>query len=73
MEYMTTSSKIKQSEIYDENNQIKVIWEDTLDNHSTHREKQIEKYFQTKYKTKKVNNVTLNLINLILRFLLKLK
>lgn len=51
--YMT-QSKIKDVDLYDSNNQIKVIWEDTLDNHSTHREKQIEKYFQNKYKTGKV-------------------
>ncbi len=51
--YMT-QSKIKDADLYDSNNQIKVIWEDTLDNHSTHREKQIEKYFQNKYKTTKV-------------------
>ena len=51
--YMT-QSKIKDVDLYDSNNQIKVIWEDTLDNHSTHREKQIEKYFQNKYKTTKV-------------------
>jgi len=40
--------------LYDPKNYIKVIWEDTLDNHSTHREKQVEKYFQKKYKTNKV-------------------
>ena len=48
------SKKMTTNEIYDSNNHIKVIWEDTLDNHSTHREKQIEKYFQAKYKTTKV-------------------
>lgn len=51
--YMT-KSKINNADLYDGNNQIKVIWEDTLDNHSTHKEKQIEKYFQNKYKTTKV-------------------
>ena len=49
-----TKSKIETADLYDSNNQIKVIWEDTLDNHSTHKEKQIEKYFQNKYKTTKV-------------------
>ncbi len=53
MTYMT-KSKIESADLYDSNNQIKVIWEDTLDNHSTHKEKQIEKYFQNKYKTTKV-------------------
>ncbi len=51
--YMT-KSKIDNADLYDSNNQIKVIWEDTLDNHSTHKEKQVEKYFQNKYKTNKV-------------------
>ncbi len=53
-----TKSKISEADLYDSNNQIKVIWEDTLDNHSTHKEKQIEKYFQNKYKNKmnKFNN-----------------
>lgn len=46
--------KLTEEQIYDSNNHIKVIWEDTLDNHSNHREKQIEKYFQNKYKTNKV-------------------
>jgi DNA repair exonuclease SbcCD ATPase subunit len=49
-----TKSKINNADLYDGNNQIKVIWEDTLDNHSTHKEKQVEKYFQNKYKTNKV-------------------
>lgn len=48
------TSNIKNDEIYDSNNYIKVIWEDTLDNHSTIKEKQIEKYFQNKYKTTRV-------------------
>jgi DNA repair exonuclease SbcCD ATPase subunit len=49
-----TKSKIESADLYDSNNHIKVMWEDTLDNHSTHKEKQIEKYFQNKYKTTKV-------------------
>jgi len=48
------ASKLKDEEIYDSNNYIKVIWEDTLDNHSIPNEKQVEKYFQHKYKTNKV-------------------
>jgi len=51
--YMT-HSKLNDEQIYDSNNHIKVIWEDTLDNHSNIMEKQIEKYFQNKYKTNKV-------------------
>lgn len=51
-EYMT--SKLTDEQIYDSNNYIKVIWEDTLDNHSNRKEKEIEKYFQNKYKTNKV-------------------
>lgn len=50
----TTTSKLSDDQIYDSNNYIKVIWEDTLDNHSNLKEKQIEKYFQNKYKTNKV-------------------
>lgn len=50
----TTNSKLTEEQIYDSNNHIKVIWKDTLDNHSSHKEKQIEKYFQNKYKTTKV-------------------
>jgi DNA repair exonuclease SbcCD ATPase subunit len=50
----STISKLADDQIYDSNNYIKVIWEDTLDNHSNLREKQIEKYFQNKYKTTKV-------------------
>ena len=49
-----TTSKIKDEDLYDSNNYIKVFWEDTLDNHSTAKEKQVEKYFQHKYKTNKV-------------------
>ncbi len=51
--YMTTS-ELNKEQLYDSNNHIKVIWEDTLDNHSNIKEKQIEKYFQNKYKTNKV-------------------
>lgn len=53
---MTTTkpSKLKDEELYDSNNSIKVYWEDTLDNHSATREKEVEKYFQRKYKTSKV-------------------
>jgi len=50
----TTTSKLSDEQIYDSNNYIKVIWEDTLDNHTNLKEKQIEKYFQNKYKTSKV-------------------
>ena len=50
----TITPKLKDEEIYDSNNYIKVIWEDTLDNHSQVKEKQVEKYFQNKYKTTKV-------------------
>jgi DNA repair exonuclease SbcCD ATPase subunit len=45
---------MRNEDIYDSNNHIKVFWEDTLDNHSQVKEKQIEKYFQNKYKTTKV-------------------
>jgi DNA repair exonuclease SbcCD ATPase subunit len=48
------TSKLTDEQIYDSNNYIKVIWEDTLDNHSNRKEKEIEKYFQNKYKTNKV-------------------
>ena len=48
------TSRLKNDDIYDSNNYIKVIWEDTLDNHSAIKEKQIEKYFQNKYRTNKV-------------------
>ena len=50
----STTSKMRNEDIYDSNNHIKVFWEDTLDNHSQVKEKQIEKYFQNKYKTTKV-------------------
>lgn len=50
----TTTSKLTEEQIYDSNNYIKVIWEDTLDNHSNRKEKEIEKYFQNKYKTTRV-------------------
>lgn len=49
--YMTN---LDTERLYDSNNHIKVIWEDTLDNHSDLKEKEIEKYFQNKYKTNKV-------------------
>ncbi len=49
-----TTSKLTDEQIYDSNNYIKVIWEDTLDNHSNRKEKEIEKYFQNKYKTSRV-------------------
>ena len=52
MTYMT--EKIDDHDLYNTKNYIKVIWEDTLDNHSSYREKQVEKYFQKKYKTTKV-------------------
>ena len=57
------TSNIKNDEIYDSNNYIKVIWEDTLDNHSTIKEKQIEKYFQNKYKTTRVKVIFKPIIN----------
>ena len=44
-------------DIYNENNHIRVYWEDTLDNYSKVNEKVIEKYFQDKYKTNKVKVV----------------
>lgn len=51
--YMT-KSELTKDDIFDNNNHIRVIWEDTLDNHSNQKEKDIEKYFQNKYKTTKV-------------------
>ena len=56
---MTTTTKYTtiNSEIYDSNNHIKVIWEDTLDNYSSVRERQVLKYFVNKYKTNKVKVV----------------
>jgi DNA repair exonuclease SbcCD ATPase subunit len=57
------TSNIKNDEIYDSNNYIKVIWEDTLDNHSTIKERQIEKYFQNKYKTTRVKVIFKPIIN----------
>jgi DNA repair exonuclease SbcCD ATPase subunit len=50
-------SKLTTDEIYDSNNHIKVTWNDTLDNHSKQKEREIEKYFQNKYKTTKVKVV----------------
>ena len=57
------TSNNKNDEIYDSNNYIKVIWEDTLDNHSTIKERQIEKYFQNKYKTTRVKVIFKPIIN----------
>jgi hypothetical protein len=39
---------------YDPNLNIKVVWEDTLDNYSDDNKKEIEKYFKQKYSTEKV-------------------
>jgi DNA repair exonuclease SbcCD ATPase subunit len=58
-----TISKIKDEQIYDSNNHIKVFWEDTLDNHTTLKEKEIEKYFQNKYKTSKVKVIFKPIVN----------
>jgi DNA repair exonuclease SbcCD ATPase subunit len=58
-----TTSKIKDEQIYDSNNHIKVFWEDTLDNHTTLKEKEIEKYFQNKYKTSKVKVIFKPIVN----------
>lgn len=54
MKYMIKNNEQGINEIFDDNTYIKVIWEDTLDNHSRLKEKQIEKYFQAKYGTTKV-------------------
>ena len=59
----STISKIKDEQIYDSNNHIKVFWEDTLDNHTTLKEKEIEKYFQNKYKTSKVKVIFKPIVN----------
>lgn len=59
----TTTSKLKDEQIYDSNNHIKVFWEDTLDNHTNLKEKEIEKYFQNKYKTNKVKVIFKPIIN----------
>jgi DNA repair exonuclease SbcCD ATPase subunit len=40
---------------FNQNNRIKVIWSDTIDNHSAEREKAVKKYFSKKYKTDKVS------------------
>jgi len=58
-----TTSKTKDEQIYDSNNHIKVFWEDTLDNHSTTKEREIEKYFQNKYKTSKVKVIFKPIVN----------
>lgn len=59
----TMTSTLKNEDIYDSNNHIKVFWEDTLDNHSQIKEKQIEKYFQNKYKTNKVKVIFKPIVN----------
>ena len=58
-----TISKIKDEQIYDSNNHIKVFWEDTLDNHTTLKEKEVERYFQNKYKTSKVKVIFKPIVN----------
>lgn len=57
MEYMTKTKNTGIDINYDDNTYIKVIWEDTLDNHSRIREREIEKYFQAKYGTTRVKVV----------------
>ena len=54
-----TTSKSNTFEVNAGQNNIKVVWEDTLDNYSLSREKQIQKYFETKYKTTKVKVIFL--------------
>lgn len=44
-------------DLYNNDNYIRVYWEDTLDNYTKSNEKRIEKYFQDKYKTNKVKVV----------------
>lgn len=53
MSYMTDYNV----DLYNENNYIRVYWEDTLDNYNKSNEKLIEKYFQDKYNTNKVKVV----------------
>lgn len=65
---MTTKSTINSGTdvneyLYDNNNYIKVIWEDTQDNHSSVKEKEVEKYFQNKYKTHKVKVIFKPILN----------
>lgn len=44
-------------DLYNDENHIRVYWEDTLDNYTKSNEKKIEKYFINKYKTDKVKVV----------------
>lgn len=44
-------------DLYNNDNYIRVYWEDTLDNYTKSNEKRIEKYFENKYKTNKVKVV----------------
>ena len=44
-------------DLYNNENYIRVYWEDTLDNYTKSNEKRIEKYFENKYKTNKVKVV----------------
>lgn len=53
----------KDTSLYNENNHIRVYWEDTLDNYTKQNEKRIEKYFQDKYKTPKVKVVFKPIMN----------
>lgn len=50
-------------ELVDQHTSIKIHWEDTLDNYSMLREKEIEKYFKNKYKTEKVRVIFKALLN----------
>lgn len=45
------------SDLYDNNNHIRVYWNDTSDNHTYAKEKEVERYFQKKYNTNKVKVV----------------
>ena len=51
---ITTNSN---NDLYDNNNHIRIYWNDTQDNHTYAREKEIERYFQKKYNTNKVKVV----------------
>jgi DNA repair exonuclease SbcCD ATPase subunit len=53
----------RDTSLYNENNHIRVYWEDTLDNYTKQNEKRIEKYFQDKYKTAKVKVVFKPIMN----------
>ena len=44
-------------DLYNNENHIRVYWEDTLDNYSKSNEKKIEKYFKDKYKSNNVKVV----------------